>query len=239
MTDARAATRTIARPGDATPDVGDELRRWPATGIDGVWLPCRVTADGVVVVSPRDRIGSRWRSRRLETVDLADLPDGVPDLASTLAELVPRRAEVVVACGGPDVAAVVDTVRGVVPEAEERIWLIGPDLNQLIEWAPRCGLRLISRAASIRGLDERAEPRAARLRSTGIRGLALPHREWGGGLVALAHRFELAAVALDPVHEREMAAVIGAGVDLVVSDQPDRLQAVAVEFGLPSGRTDG
>ncbi|MFV0526715.1 MAG: hypothetical protein ACK5RL_19705 [Acidimicrobiales bacterium] len=232
MTDPQAATRTIARPGGDSSTVEEDVRRWPATGIDGAWLPCRVTADGTVVVSPRARIGSRWRPRSLGSVDRGDLPGTIPDLAPVLAGLVERDAEVVLACEGDAISAVLDTVRSVAPDAEEAIWLTGPDLGDLIEWAPRCGLRLISQAPSVRGLDERAEPRAARLRSTGVRGLAFPHREWGSGLVALAHRFELAAVAIDPIHEREIAATIAAGVDLVVSDQADRLQAVAREFGL-------
>lgn len=70
----------------------------------------------------------------------------------------------------------------------------------------------------------------AAARSAGWRGVVLPDRDWTGGVVTLAHRFELEAVADGVVLEHRAVALLRMGIDVISSSWPDRLASARLEY---------
>ncbi len=70
----------------------------------------------------------------------------------------------------------------------------------------------------------------AAVRAAGWRGAVMPDRDWTGGVVALAHRFELETVADGVVQEHRATALLRMGIDVISSSWPDRLASAALEF---------
>lgn len=70
----------------------------------------------------------------------------------------------------------------------------------------------------------------AAARSGGWRGVVLPDRDWTGGIVTLAHRFEIEAMADAVVQEHRAVALLRMGIDVISSSWPDRLASAALEF---------
>jgi hypothetical protein len=70
----------------------------------------------------------------------------------------------------------------------------------------------------------------AAVRAAGWRGAVMPDRDWTGGVVALAHRFELEAIADVVVQEHRALELLRMGIDVISSSWPDRLASAALEF---------
>jgi hypothetical protein len=70
----------------------------------------------------------------------------------------------------------------------------------------------------------------AGVRAAGWRGAVMPDRDWTGGVVALAHRFELEAIADVVVQEHRALELLRMGIDVISSLWPDRLASAALEF---------
>ena len=197
-----------------------------ATGLESdVWL----TADGVAVLDHDGVVGPRLRRRPIARVDQADLPNHIPTLSELYGLVGTDRP---LSLDVKDPAAfdvVVATARGVGGGAEEHLWLCSDDVDHLTAWRHRTSARLVN-STRLGRIGHSPEQRAALLRERGIDGLNLPHREWNGGLVTLLHRFERYALAWGLIHDRELAAVIDAGIDGVYSDHVDRMMQIVGAF---------
>jgi glycerophosphoryl diester phosphodiesterase len=225
--------RTLALGGAAAHEASETLEafrlamRLGAGGIDSI---VRLSADGVPVVSQTARIGSRLRRRTIASLDRVDLPDGIPSLADLYQQIDPASTPLLLEL--PDPAAfepVLAVARAAGAEAEEQLWLGAADLDTLAAWRHRTSAHLFD-SVRLSTLEDSLEQRAARLRERGIDGLSLPHGDWTGGLVTLLHRFDRYAIGRGAVHERELAAVIDAGIDAVSSANVDRMVAMAHLF---------
>jgi glycerophosphoryl diester phosphodiesterase len=195
-------------------------------GADGLESVIRLTADGVPVLSLDARIGGRLRRRRIATVARADLPAGFVSLGDLYREIDLSITALSLILADTDAfEPVLSAARDAGQGAEERLWLGSADFDVLVSWRQRTTARLVN-TRPLSDLDGGPERWAARLREGGIDGLSLPHREWSGGLVTLLHRFDRYAIAQGAVHERELAAVVNAGIDAVSSRHVDRMSAV-------------
>ena len=229
--------RTFASGGAAAHAAADTREAFALAaklGADGIESVVRLSADGVPVLHTEGRIGGRLRRRRLSSITSDDLPEEIVSLADLHREIEGDEWPLLLLL--PDTRAfepVVEAARRAGPGAEERLWLCSADLEALVTWRQHTTARLIN-SVQLSNLDRSPEQWAAGLRERGIDGLGLPHREWSGGLVTLLHRFERLTVAHDAVHERELAAVVDAGIDGVSSRHVDRMAAV-VELYYPAG----
>ncbi len=70
----------------------------------------------------------------------------------------------------------------------------------------------------------------AAARTAGWCGVVLPDRDWTGGVVTLAHRFELEAFADAVVQEHRAVSLMRMGIDVISSAWPDRLTSAVLEF---------
>lgn len=70
----------------------------------------------------------------------------------------------------------------------------------------------------------------AAARANGWTGVMLPDRDWTGGIVTLAHRYDLEAIADGVVQEHRMLSLLRMGIDVLSSTWPDRMAAAASDF---------
>ena len=202
-------------------------RRLGATGVaTELWR----SADGVPVLSPAGTVGSRLRRRAIGDLDRADLPPDVVGL-STLYDEVGTDLELLLTVGDDAaVAEAIATARDRGPEVEGRLWLVGTDADRVATWRPLSRHVHLVHGVRLRALRPGPEPHAARLRQLGIDAVRAHHGEWSGGVVTLVHRFGLLAIADDAQFERQIAEVVDAGIDGVVSDHVDRLVETLARF---------
>lgn len=203
-------------------------------GATGVAAEVWATADGVPVLHPTGRVGSRFRRRPVADLTARELPADTPTLADLYREVGTDRA---VSLDVPDdrvLEVVLGTVRSAGAGAEDNLWLCHPDLTVLTRWRPRTSARLVN-AIAVRDADGGLERRAAELEQRGLDGLLLPHKDWSGGRVALLHRFQRLALGWGVVHEREVATLVDTGIDGVYCGHVDRMMAVIAEYYGPAG----
>ncbi|MFN8038089.1 MAG: hypothetical protein U0Q07_02665 [Acidimicrobiales bacterium] len=203
-------------------------RRLGATGVaSGLWR----SADGAAVLAVGGSVGGRLRRRPVGDVERADLPPDVVALA-TLYDEVGTDPELCLLVGDDDgaVAEAIATARDRGPDVEGRLWLVGTDADRVASWRPLSRHVQLVHAVRLRALRPGPEPHAARLRQLGVDAVAAPVSEWSGGIVTLVHRFGLLAMAEDAQFERQIAEVVDAGIDAVVSDHVERLVETVGRF---------
>ncbi|MCU0271383.1 MAG: glycerophosphodiester phosphodiesterase [Acidimicrobiales bacterium] len=200
--------------------------RLGATGLEAdVWL----SADGKAVLDHDGVVGGRLRRRPIAALARAELPDHVPALGDLYATCG-TDFELSLDLKDPAAAAeVIALARDV--DAEERLWLCSNDWRMLASCrALSSRVRLVA-SDRLRNLSEGLERRAAALSDAGLDALSLHHSDWSGGLVAMAHRFGLFALAWDAQFERTLDAVLDAGIDGVYCDDVERMMEAIARFG--------
>lgn len=204
----------------------DLALRLGATGLESdVW----VTSDGVAVLDHDGDLG-RWpRKRMIADATKAELPDHIPSLAEFY-DRVGTEHEVSLDVKDPmSFNAVLEAARNAGGNAEEQLWLCHPNYEQLRDWREHTSARLVD-STRLSKIKEGPERRANELRNLGIEAVNLRVTDWTGGLVAVFHRFDRFAFGWDAQHEREIAALIDAGIDGVFSDHVDRLSETIRQF---------
>lgn len=212
------------------PEEGFDLPAGVVDGtVDGVDVTARLTGDGVVVAADSDRIRAGLRRKRIDELEAADLPPGIPTMAALLVEVSAPKPLLVSVSDDAVFAAVLATARGFGAAVEQRLWLVGLDHSDLIRWRPRTNAVLLL-ATSRRRVGDGVEKLLAALHGDDLDGVTMPHADWSGGTIALAHRFGLRTHASGARHNRELASVIDAGIDAVTGSDPMQLAAMAAQY---------
>ncbi len=213
---AHRGARAHAR--ENTLEAFDLALRLGATGIESdAWC----SRDGQVVLD-HDGVVGRWPWRKpLDAFDRAALPHHM----TTLEELY--------AAIGPDVPLSLDvkdaaTFESIVDIAHRhgahaQLWLCHPDLSLLTKWRGLDTTVRLVHSTRAKNCDGGLERHMSKLAAASIDAVNMPHPDWTGGNVALAHRFGRYAFAWDAQLERIIAALIDMGIDGVYSDWSDRL----------------
>jgi glycerophosphoryl diester phosphodiesterase len=214
----------------ATDHSRDAIRDAARLDLDGVELGVWRTRDGRLVIAREGRVRRGVRLRALADLDRNDLGPDVPLLSEVLETLGAGHHLVLHA---PDIGVVHACLEAVasVPGLATRTWLCHADLATCAAWADvvrraheeRSRAPRVVHVARLEGLAGGPERCTARLADAGIASLALPHDEWTGGLVALAHRFGLEAFARSVAFARQARAAALAGCDLVSGGDPAAL----------------
>ena len=201
-----------------------------ATGLESdVWI----TADGVPVLDHDGLVKRSFgRSRPIGEIRRTALPEHIPSLA----ELIDR-------CGTgyqlsldlKDAASgqvVIDVVKECAPEMVERMWLCGPQWEDLLPLRGQ-GAKLVE-STRLSRMKEGPERRAATLREQSIDAVNMHHSDWNGGMVALFHRFDRVAFGWDMQEPHILQAAFRMGLDGVYSDWVDRMiEVYKAEIGQP------
>lgn len=203
-------------------------------GARGLESDARLSGDGeaVLVHAPQVRQG-------LRRLVVASTP------AARLAEAgIPRLSDLYATLGGdfelsldlkdPRVAeAILDAARKA--DALGRLWLCSKDVDVLVALrAADPEVRLVH-SMGRRRYGDTLEPHAAALAREGVAALNLAEREWSAGLVALTHRFGLAAFAWGVQETRRLRMLLEMGIDAVYSDHVDRMVAAVGEWTAGEG----
>lgn len=204
--------------------------RLGATGLESdVWL----TADGVAVLDHDGTIGSFIRRRPIIELSRAQLPEHIPSVEEFYDAMGTDWEFSLDVKDTRVFDALIATARNAGGNAEHRLWLCHPELDQLVSWREHTEARLVD-STRLSKIKEGVERRAAKQRSLGIDAVNLRNIDWSGGLVAMFHRFERIAFGWDAQQPREIASLIDIGIDGVFSDHVDRLaEALASFFDTP------
>lgn len=114
--------------------------------------------------------------------------------------------------------------------AAERLWLCAPSLTLLGELRQDGVPCRLVHSRRLGALEHPVERHAADLATSGIDAMNMHHTDWTKGLVALFHRFEVAAFAWDTQEVRHIRAVLAMGNDALYSDHVDRMVGTVAEW---------
>lgn len=194
-------------------------------GANGLESDVWVTADGVPVLD-HDGVVKRGlgRSKPITELRRVDLPAHIPSLTD-LIERCGSAYHLSLDLKDPQAGqAVIDVVTDAAPEMLERVWLCSPVWESLLPLRGH-GARLVD-STSLQRIKEGAERRAANLSAHGIDALNMHHRDWTGGMVALVHRFNVAAFGWDMQEPHILERAFRMGLDGVYCDYPDLMMSV-------------
>ncbi len=194
--------------------------RLGATGLESdVWM----THDGQAVLDHDGVAKVRLRSRPISELNKAQLPAHIPTLDELFAKC---GTDYQLSLDVKDVAAfdaVMTITRNHDSAMLERLWLCHYKLQVLLD-VRECtqGAQLVD-STRLERIKEGPERRAATHRASGIAACNMHNTDWNGGLVALFHRFGVAAFSWDLQYEPALRNAYRMGIDAVYSDWVERM----------------
>jgi len=191
-------------------------------GANGLETDIWRTADGHVVLD-HDGVVKRWgRSRPISEVPLASLPSHIPTLERFYEAM---GTDFHFSIDVKDEQAYESIVR-ISSEASfnpSRLWLCHHKVEVTVKHRKLYpNVRFVD-STRLSRMKEGAERRCALLAEHGVDALNMHHTDWNGGLVTLAHKFEVFAFGWDMQFDHVMANHMRMGIDAVYSDYVDRL----------------
>lgn len=198
-----------------------------ATGIEtDAWL----TSDGIAVLDHDGVIGPRLRRRKISDTLSTELPEHIPTI-DDLYRIAPNLHLSIDVKDPGAFEPIVATARTIDPDgsAEKRLWLCTDSLQQLQQWRSLTTANLVL-STRINDHPNALERLLSDLAASEGDALNLHHTEWTGGQIIMVHRFGLRAFGWGAVHERELVAMLDAGIDAVYSDHVERMMATIERF---------
>ena len=194
-------------------------------GATGLETDCWVTKDAEVVLDHdgvvRGRIFSKLRSKKISEVASTELPNSIPrydQLLKLSPEDVPISIDI---CDIRAMALIAASTSD--KDNPGRIFICHPDIRMLESWKVLYPAFRYVNSIRLNKIVEGPERRCADLAKFKIDVLNMHHTDWNGGLVSLAHRFNIGAFSWDLQHEEQLRTALLMGVDAVYSDWPDRM----------------
>lgn len=208
----------------------DAFRLALKLGATGLETDCWVTRDRQVVldhdgvVKPKNTkfgIPLRLKSKKISQLEFDEIPGEIPKI-ELLIELAANNYPMSIDVCDPDA---IDLIADIVTEtsAQQKIYLCHPDIELLRESKRKFSNFKYVNSIRLSKMSEGPERRCANLAKFGVDVLNMHHTDWNGGLVALAHRFEIAAFSWDLQHTEQLQDAFLMGVDAVYSDWSDRM----------------
>ena len=194
-------------------------------GATGLETDCWVTKDAQVVLDHdgvvKGGILSKLRPKKISEIASSELPNTIlsydqllrlsPDDASISIDVCDTRAMPLIAASTSD------------KDNPGRIFICHPDIRVLESWKVLYPEFRYVNSIRLSKIVEGPERRCADLAKFKIDVLNMHHTDWNGGLVSLAHRFNIGAFSWDLQHDEQLQTAFLMGVDAVYSDWPDRM----------------
>ncbi len=200
-------------------------------GANGIETDAWMTADGQVVLDHDGVVRRGIKRRPIASVSRTDLDSHIPSWEDLL-QLVSH--EIHLSIDIKDVAA----AEGIVLAAShanfpaDHIWLCHHQLETVLQLRHRFTDVMIVDSTRLSRIGEGPEKRAALLAENGINALNMHFTDWNGGLVAMTHRFGLAAFGWDVQFPAALSTAFRMGLDGVYCDYVDRMvDAYVAELG--------
>jgi glycerophosphoryl diester phosphodiesterase len=201
-------------------------------GARGLETDAWLSVDGEIVLVHAERLRHGLRRLKVTEATAAELGElDIPRLAQLYAELG-TDFELSVDAKQHEVARpLIEAARAAGNGAPGRLWLCSGSrqlLRGLREEAP--DVKLVYSPGRKPVAPAAMERFAADLAAEGVDCLNLHHAEWTRGLVALFHRFGLAAFAWDTQETRYILAALRMEIDGIYCDRVDRMVATVGEW---------
>lgn len=187
-------------------------------GASGMETDIWITSDRQLVLDHDGVVRMGLRKKPIAELKRSQLPSHVPtldELVNAVGEDMPLSIDV------KDIAAFGQFSRYKLNQS--RVWLCHPSFEVLKEHRPALSEFKLVNSARLAKMKEGPERRAASLSQHGIDALNMHITDWSGGLVALAHRFGLAAFGWDLQHPPVILDGLRMGLDAIFSDWVDRM----------------
>ena len=209
----------------AQENTSDAFRLALKLGATGLETDCWVTKDLQVVIDHdgfvKRRVPIRFRKTKISDVNASELDDQIPNFVELLEISSPITPISVDICD-PSAMALIDKLVSDT-NSKQDIYICHPDIELLTSWKKAFPSFKYVNSIRLSKIYEGPERRCANLAKNGIDVLNMHHTDWNGGLVALAHRFNVAAFSWDLQHSEQIVSALLMGVDAVYSDWPDRM----------------
>jgi glycerophosphoryl diester phosphodiesterase len=203
----------------------DAFRLALKLGATGLETDCWVTKDLQVVLDHGGLVKSpkpfRFRKTKIANLQVDELGKEIPKFAELL-ELSSPITPLSVDVRDSSAMALIDELV-YETNTKQAIYICHPDIELLTSWKKDFPLFKYVNSIRLAKIYEGPERRCANLAKNGIDVLNMHHTDWNGGLVALAHRFNVAAFSWDLQHTEQLCSALLMGVDAVYSDWPDRM----------------
>lgn len=194
--------------------------RLGATGLEtDVWM----TKDNQVVCDHDGQVNRRLRRIPISEFNRIDLSDSIPTLKEVFARCGQEINYSIDVC---DPVAIDQISRLIVEMGDgfvKKVWLCNPSFSKLSAWHEMYPDLQLVHSIRLAKISDGPERQCANLAKGGVVALNMHHTDWNGGLVALAHRFGLAAFSWDIQHHELLTDAFRMGVDAVFSDWTDRM----------------
>ena len=203
----------------------DAFRLALKLGATGLETDCWVTKDLQVVLVHDGLVKGpnpfRFRKTKIANLQVDELGKEIPKFAELLELSSPITPLSVDVCDSSAMALIDELVSET--NTKQAIYICHPDIELLTSWKKDFPLFKYVNSIRLAKIYEGPERRCANLAKYGIDVLNMHHTDWNGGLVALAHRFNVAAFSWDLQHTEQLCSALLMGVDAVYSDWPDRM----------------
>jgi glycerophosphoryl diester phosphodiesterase len=191
-------------------------------GANGIETDAWLTRDGVIVLDHDGFRGSRISKRWIRDYSYHELPFEVVRLDDLLNSLVPETYRLSI-----DVKdeSAFDAIVELITDRElgHLVYLCHPQLTTLKLWLHRHGNLKLVHSTRYSEIKNAREMHAAELSSLGIEACNMHHSDWNGGLVALYHRFGVAAFAWDVQYRSTAETMLLMGIDAIYGDDVEIL----------------
>ena len=209
----------------APENTADAFRLALILGATGLETDCWVTKDQQVVLDHdgvvRGNFRSAFRSKKIGELLSCELDSKILCLADLLAISSPN-IPLSIDVADPRAMSVIDRIVRELNSKQE-IFICHRELELLASWKQSYPTFKYVNSVRLNKIYEGPERRCANIAKLGIDVLNMHHSDWNGGLVALAHRFNLGAFSWDLQHTEQLRTALLMGVDAVYSDWSDRL----------------
>ena len=194
-------------------------------GATGLETDCWITRDQQVVLDHdglvRGKLLPRFRSKKIKDFLSSEIDERIPTFGDLVAVSSPATPVSIDVCD-PDAMSLIDHITREAKTTQD-IYICHPDLALLAMWKQNYPRFKYVNSIRLSKINEGPERRCANLAKYGLDVLNMHHTDWNGGLVALAHRFNLGAFSWDLQHTEQLCNALLMGVDAVYSDWSDRM----------------
>ncbi len=194
-------------------------------GATGLETDCWITRDQQVVLDHdglvRGKLLPRFRSKKIKDFLSSEIDERIPTFGDLVAVSSPATPLSIDVCD-PDAMSLIDHITREAKTTQD-IYICHPDLALLAMWKQNYPRFKYVNSIRLSKIHEGPERRCANLAKYGLDVLNMHHTDWNGGLVALAHRFNLGAFSWDLQHTEQLCNALLMGVDAVYSDWSDRM----------------
>lgn len=194
-------------------------------GATGLETDCWLTKDEQLVLDHdglvRGKLLDRLRPKKIAQCLASELPRTIPHFGDLLNIGEPDVPISIDICD-PAAMRLINDVAKARTSARE-IYICHPNLDLLASWKSDYPKFKYVNSIRLHKISEGPERRCANIARLGVDVLNMHHTDWNGGLVALAHRFNIGAFSWDLQHIEQIQSALLMGVDAIYSDWPDRM----------------